>query len=64
MNAIKEFRKKLRGEIVTLLRDGGLTYEQIAQHCFCTVSTVYTVAKENKLRRRDRASEQTSGQEN
>ena len=63
MNAIKEFKKKLRGEIITLLRDGELTYEQIAQHCCCTLSTVYTVAKENKLRRRDRANGQTSGQE-
>ena len=51
MNAIKEFKKKLRGEIVKLLKDGEMTYEQIAQHCGCTVSTVYTVAKENKLRR-------------
>ena len=64
MNAIKEFKKKLRGEIVTLLKDGELTYEQIAQHCSCTVSTVYTVAKENKLRRSDRVTEQVSGQEN
>jgi proline dehydrogenase len=64
MTAIKEFKKKLRGEIITLLKEGELTYEQIAQHCSCTVSTVYTVAKENKLRRRDRATEQVSGQEN
>jgi len=55
MNAIKEFRKKLRGEIVTLLKGGEMTYEQIAQHCGCTLSTVYNVAKENGLRRRDRA---------
>ena len=64
MNAIKEFKNRLRGEIITLLRGGELTYEQIAQHCCCTLSTVYTVAKENKLRRRDRVSEQVSGQEN
>jgi DNA invertase Pin-like site-specific DNA recombinase len=64
MTAIKEFKKKLRGEIVTLLKEGELTYEQIAQHCSCTVSTVYTVAKENKLRRSDRVTEQVSGQEN
>jgi DNA invertase Pin-like site-specific DNA recombinase len=64
MNAIKEFRNRLRGEIITLLKEGELTYEQIAQHCSCTVSTVYTVAKENKLRRSDRVTEQVSGQEN
>ena len=55
MNAIKEFRKKLRGEIVALLKGGEMTYEQIAQQCGCTLSTVYNVAKENGLRRRDRA---------
>ena len=64
MTAIKEFKKKLRQEIVTLLKEGELTYEQIAQHCSCTGSTVYTVAKENKLRRSDRVTEQVSGQEN
>lgn len=64
MNAIKQFRKKLRGEIITLLKAGELTYEEIAQRCDCTVSTVYTVAKENKLRRRDRENEQIAGQEN
>jgi DNA invertase Pin-like site-specific DNA recombinase len=64
MTAIKEFKKRLRGEIITLLKEGELTYEQIAQHCSCTVSTVYTVAKENKLRRSDRVTEQVSGQEN
>lgn len=64
MTAIKEFKKRLRGEIITLLKEGELTYEQIAQHCSCTVSTVYTVAKENKLRRSDRETEQVSGQEN
>jgi DNA-directed RNA polymerase specialized sigma24 family protein len=64
MNAIKEFRKKLRGEIVTLLKGGEFTYEQIAQHCSCTVSTVYNVAQENRLRRRDRANEEISGKEN
>jgi len=63
MNAIKEFKRKLRGEIITLLRDGELTYEQIAQQCACTVSTVYTVAKENRLRRRDRTDGQIPGQE-
>jgi len=63
MNAINELRKKLRGEIIALLKEGELTYDQIAQHCACTVSTVYAVAKENKLRRRDRAHGQTSGQE-
>jgi DNA-directed RNA polymerase specialized sigma24 family protein len=63
MNAIKEFKRKLRGEIITLLKEGELTYEQIAQHCGCTLSTVYTVAKENKLRRRDRADGQIPGQE-
>jgi DNA invertase Pin-like site-specific DNA recombinase len=61
MTAIKEFRKKLRGEITMLLKDGELTYEQIAQHCSCTVSTVYTVAKENKLRRSDRLCELIHG---
>ena len=64
MNAIKEFKNRLRGEIVTLLKDGELTYEQIAQHCGCTVSTVYTVAKENRLRRSDRVDEPISGKGN
>lgn len=64
MNAIKEFKKKLRGEIITLLKDGEMTYEQIAQHYGCTVSTVYTVAKENKLRRSDRLHHLIYGQEN
>ena len=64
MNAIKEFKKKLRAEIVTLLKGGELTYEQIAQHCSCSVSTVYTIAKENGLRRRDRANEPAFGEGN
>lgn len=62
MEGIREYRKRLRAEIVALLRDGKLTYEQIARHCSCAASTVYTVASEYKLRRSDRA-HKASGQE-
>jgi DNA-binding CsgD family transcriptional regulator len=52
-NRVGEAIRKTQGEVLALLRQGGLSYEGIARQVRCSARTVYNIAKQNGLRRRE-----------
>jgi hypothetical protein len=52
-NKTKELQRTMQAEVVRLLREGRLTFEQVGRECRCSLSTVNNIARRNGLRRKD-----------
>ncbi len=62
MTAYSEFLEKQHRDILAMLKNDWMTYEEIARVCRSTAATVYLVAKRNGIcRRLDRPVEGTKG---